>query len=106
MAQSVTLINVFEVPVGEDEEFTAGWERAAEFLREQEGFISSALHQILAPDATFRFINVARWESPAAFQKAVTAPGFPGGQMRHKAHPALYRVIREEVPAGISPKGG
>jgi hypothetical protein len=35
MTEGVTLINLFEVPVGEDDYFIKGWERAAEFLRKQ-----------------------------------------------------------------------
>ena len=104
MAEPVTLINAFEVPIGEDEDFLRGWQRAADFLKQQEGYISTALHQSLSPDATFRFVNVARWESPAAFQRAVNSPEFPGSGIRFKAHPSLYRIVREHSPAPVSQK--
>ena len=93
---SVTLINPFEVPAGtEDEDFLSGWQRAADYMREQPGFLSTRLHRALAPDARFRFINIAEWESPQAFQAAVTSDEFreiakgagPGA-------PALYEVVR------------
>lgn len=93
---SVVLINPFEVPEGtDDEEFLRGWERAAEYMRQQPGFLSSRLHRALGADARFRFINVAEWSSPQDFQAAVTSEGFreiakgagPGA-------PALYEVVR------------
>ena len=93
---SVVLINPFEVPEGtDDEEFLQGWERAAEYMRQQPGFLSSRLHRALGSDARFRFINVAEWASPQDFQAAVTSEEFreiakgagPGA-------PALYEVVR------------
>ena len=93
---SVILINPFEVPEGtDDEEFLRGWERAAAYMREQPGFLSSHLHRALRPDARFRFINVAEWASPEDFQAALSSEEFreivkgagPGS-------PALYEVVR------------
>ena len=93
---SVILINPFEVPADvPDESFLEGWQRAADFMRKQPGFLSSRLHRALAPDARFRFINVAEWESPQEFQAAVGSQEFrelardaPGN------FPALYEVVR------------
>jgi heme-degrading monooxygenase HmoA len=93
---SVILINPFEVPEGtNDEGFLRGWERAAEYMREQPGFVSTRLHRAVAPDARFRFINIAEWASPRDFQDAVgsaefreIAGGGPSGS------PALYEVVR------------
>ena len=93
---AVILINPFEVPEGtDDEEFLRGWERAAEYMREQPGFVSSRLHRALAPDARFRFINIAEWASPQDFQAAVTSVEFraiAGGAA--PGSPALYEVVR------------
>jgi heme-degrading monooxygenase HmoA len=93
---SVILINPFEVPAGtDDEDFLRGWERAAEYMREQPGFVSSRLHRALGPDARFRFVNIAEWASPHDFQAAVGSEQFreiakgaaPGA-------PSLYEVVR------------
>jgi heme-degrading monooxygenase HmoA len=93
---SVILINPFEVPEGTDDEgFLRGWERAAEYMRAQPGFVSSRLHRSLAPEARFRFVNIAEWASPQDFQAAVgtdefreiAGQGAPGS-------PALYEVVR------------
>jgi heme-degrading monooxygenase HmoA len=93
---SVILINPFEVPEGtDDDQFLRGWERAANYMREQPGFVSSRLHRSLAPDARFRFINIAEWESPQSFQAAVGSEEFReiagGGPL---GSPALYEVVR------------
>jgi heme-degrading monooxygenase HmoA len=90
------LINPFEVPAGEDEAFTAAWERAAAALRRHSGFRSSRLHRSLADEADFRWVNVARWESAAAFGAAVQDPDFQAAAqaMPHPGHPMLYEVVR------------
>ncbi len=93
---SVILINPFEVPQGtDDEQFMRGWERAADYMRRQPGFLGTRLHRALRPDARFRFINVAEWESPDAFQAAVTSEEFREvAKGAGPGCPALYEVVR------------
>ena len=93
----VTLINPFEVPAGNEDEFVERWKQAASYLRQREGFVSTRLHQSLDPHAPFRFINVAVWESVEHFQQAMSTPEFQelAGGMTFSSHPALYRVISE-----------
>jgi heme-degrading monooxygenase HmoA len=93
---SVILINPFEVPEGTaDEDFLRGWERAADYMRQQPGFVSSHLHRALAPDARFRFINVAEWASPQDFQAAVSSEPFREiAKGAAPGSPALYEVVR------------
>ena len=97
-AQSVTLINVFEVSPGQEEAAVRYWERAREFFAQQPGYRSTRLHQALSPQARFLLINVAEWESAEAFQQAARAMeaakiGPPPEGV--KGTPALYRVIRD-----------
>ncbi|MEM7244327.1 MAG: antibiotic biosynthesis monooxygenase family protein [Acidobacteriota bacterium] len=96
---AVTLINPFEVPEGQEKEAIADWEAGAEFLRKQPGFISTKLHEAIAPGGKFHLINVAQWESPQAFQAAVTSSEFRElvkDTVKNFPHyPALYSVIRE-----------
>jgi len=94
----VTLINVFEVPAGALPEAIAAWEAARDFLAVQPGYISTRLHQALAPDARFALVNVALWESPAAFAAAMERmardlPNTMPPGLRYT--PGLYRVVRE-----------
>jgi heme-degrading monooxygenase HmoA len=93
---TVILINPFEVPEGTDDEaFLRGWERAAEYMRQQPGFVSSRLHRALAPDARFPFVNVAEWASPQDFQAAVGSDEFREiAKSGAPGSPALYEVVR------------
>jgi heme-degrading monooxygenase HmoA len=93
---SVILINPFEVPEGaNDEDFLHGWQRAADYMRQQPGFVGTRLHRALGPDARFRFVNVAEWESPRDFQAAVGSEQFREiAQSAAPGSPALYEVVR------------
>jgi heme oxygenase (mycobilin-producing) len=95
-AEPVVLINAFEVPPGQDEEFLAGWERAREVLHAQEGYISTHLHRSLAPDAEFRFVNVALWRSAEDFRAATSDPAFRAAAPPFRSHPSLYEVVRSD----------
>jgi heme-degrading monooxygenase HmoA len=95
-SQPAILINAFEVPPDADEPLIAGWERARDFLASKHGVGATALHRALRPDVDFRFINVARVDSPQAWREAIADPAFPGGNMPFKAHPSLYEVVRED----------
>lgn len=97
MAESLVLINVFEVPVGEAEQFIAAWEKARDYLKLQPGYIDTALHQAVAPDANFQFVNVAHWRTAEEFLAASQSPGFMQsaiGLAAYPIHPSLYRVVR------------
>ncbi|MCB9958502.1 MAG: antibiotic biosynthesis monooxygenase [Rhodospirillaceae bacterium] len=98
-AAEVVLINTFEVPEDQIDAAIAGWTAARDFLSEQPGYVGTALHRALAPNARFGLINVARWRSPADFQVAIAKmqaahvfPDIPGLVYT----PGLYRVIAED----------
>jgi heme-degrading monooxygenase HmoA len=95
--EPVVLINPFEVGEGHEEEFLARWQEGAAYMRQQEGFISTKLHESFDPKARFRFINVARWRSPADFQRAVSTPEFQAlvRQTPFPHYPAVYQVAAE-----------
>jgi heme-degrading monooxygenase HmoA len=94
--EPVVLINAFEVPGGENEAFLQGWERARQFLRTQEGYLSTRLHRSLSPAADFRFVNVALWESEQAFREATSQPEFRNAPVPFPFHATLYEVARED----------
>ena len=95
---AVTLINLFEVPPDADEAFIAGWERTRDFLAAREGYVATALHRSLVPEADFRFVNVSPLGSADEWRAAVADPAFPGREMPFTAHPALYEVAAEDPP--------
>ena len=95
----ITLINAFMVPDGKEAEAIAYWEKAAEFMRTQPGYVSTALHEAVLPDAKFHLINVAKWETAEAFLKASKAFRTSGGIKPVKGvvpNPSLYTVIRSD----------
>jgi heme-degrading monooxygenase HmoA len=94
--EPVVLINAFEVPEGEDDAFIRGWDRTREFLSTQDGYLSTRLHRSLAPDADFRFVNVALWESEQAFRDATSKPEFRNAPVPFRFHASLYEVVRED----------
>jgi len=97
MAEAVVLINAFEVPPGDAENFIAAWEKTRDYLQTQPGYVDTALHQAARPDAEFQFVNIARWRTADDFMAATQSPGFresAAGTAGYRSHPALYRVVR------------
>ena len=96
---SVILINPFSVAPENAEHCLAFWDKAAEYMRRQPGFLSTRLHRALSPQAEHRYVNVAEWASAEDFQRAVSKPEFlalvadPEGRCPHA--PELYAVVRE-----------
>jgi heme-degrading monooxygenase HmoA len=97
MPEPFVLINSFEVPEDADEEFLRGWTATRDFLEGQPGYVETTLHRAVSPQAAFRFVNVARWESPDHFQRAIQSDGFrerAAALAGFESHPGLYRVER------------
>jgi heme-degrading monooxygenase HmoA len=93
----VVLINAFEVPADQAEHFIAAWEETRDFLQSQPGYLETALHQALTPDAEFLFVNIARWQTPEDFTAALSSAGFreaATGLAGYRPHPGLYRPVR------------
>ena len=93
---SVILINAFEVPAGADEDFLPAWDRTDEAMRAQPGIVSRRLHRSLAPQADFRYVNVAEWTTAEAFAAALRSPAFQeaASTLPFTSHPALYELVR------------
>ena len=69
---SVTLINPFEVSIDKENKCIELWNKAAEHLSKQEGFISTKLHKSISENPKFLYVNIAEWESPELFFKAIS----------------------------------
>jgi heme-degrading monooxygenase HmoA len=95
---AVILINPFEVPEGKENEALAFWDRVAEYMRKQPGFISTRLHRAVVPWARFHLINLAEWESVAHFEAVMNSEAFKKltePYMNVFPHyPGLYEVAR------------
>ena len=97
MAEPLVLVNAFEVPAADAEQFVAAWERTRDYLMSQPGYVDTALHQAVAPNVDFQFVNIGRWQTMEDFLAATQSPGFRGaasGLVGYRPHPGLYRVVR------------
>ena len=97
--KTITLINPFEVPSEKLNETILMWEKARDFLQQEPGYISTALHQSLAPDARFSLINIAKWESVETFKAATKKMQAEANLPRIegvKGGPSLYTIIRRD----------
>ncbi|MEP3277211.1 MAG: antibiotic biosynthesis monooxygenase family protein [Stappiaceae bacterium] len=95
----VTLINVFEVPKGALDAAIEAWTRGRDFLQTQPGYVSTALHKSIAPDAKFALVNIAIWESPDAFKAASAAMHAAGLAPKIDGlsfTPGLYTIIARD----------
>ncbi len=95
----VVLINVFQVPEGSLDETVVFWEAARDFLKDQPGYLSTALHRSLLPDARFQLVNIARWENAEAFRNATAAMRTDAGLKPVEGltfDAALYEIIRSD----------
>lgn len=100
----VTLVNCFQVPAGRENEFFTLWQQVNAYMRQKPGYLGHKLHRSLAPDAQYRFVNVARWASAEDFNAAhdegframVTQPAWAP----FRSFPALYEVVHEGSAEG------
>jgi heme-degrading monooxygenase HmoA len=97
------LICPFEVAPADDHDFLAGWELARDFVAEQDGHLSTALHRSLHRDAEFRFVDVSPFRSAREWRAAHTHPDFPRARASFASHPCLYEVAREDSPGPLAP---
>lgn len=92
---AVTLINVFEVAAESEAAFLANWQQSANTFAQTPGFIETHLHRNTgAGNQTFRFINIARWESAEAWRSSHAAyPPTEYALPGVKGHPAIYESV-------------
>lgn len=93
----MTLINSFVVDPRRDEAFEALWTQTSTYFRRQPGFVGLRLHRAVSPDATYRYVNVAVWESAQQFAAAHATQEFrqvvsQPGWREFPSSPALFEV--------------
>jgi heme-degrading monooxygenase HmoA len=88
----IVLLNTFLVDEAESEAFLAGWEKAAEVLRRQPGFVSTTMHRPVG--GSHLWVNYAVWESASAFAAALATPEFraAAGNMKQVGFRRLYQA--------------
>ena len=100
---AVTLLNVFIVPEGKQDEFLENWKKTAAFFKASKtGFIETHLHRNTGVgNGTFQFINIARWDSPEAWRDSHSAYRPTEYDIEGvKGHPAIFEdvvnMVRDE----------
>lgn len=95
----VTLINVFSVPKGKEEEFVKWWQEVKTLITKQPGFIRGQFHRSIKPESQYNFINVAIWENEELYWNAYENSAAPAkaklSEMGAEMVPALYEVVFE-----------
>ncbi len=90
---SVTLINAFDVPIGDEPMFLEQWKKTSDEAEVKPGFIETKLHRALRDDARFLYVNVAVWESEEAYHAAFKSIDVHEELPSVHANPALYKVV-------------
>jgi heme-degrading monooxygenase HmoA len=95
----VEFVNCFEVPAGGEDAFFAVWQQVNAYMTGKPGYLGHQLFRSLSPDATFRFVNHARWESADAW-KAAHDESFRAlvRNAPFTSTPALYEVVHTGQP--------
>ncbi|MGB2663163.1 MAG: antibiotic biosynthesis monooxygenase family protein [Candidatus Acidiferrum sp.] len=70
----VVLVNIFQVTEGDIPALLSAWEKDANWMKQQPGFISTQMHQGITGSTVF--MNYAVWESVALFRAAFQHPEF------------------------------
>lgn len=73
-ANPVVLVNLFTVAEADIPALMAAWEKDANWMKQQPGFLSTQLHR--AVGGSCMFMNYAVWESVGHFRAAFTHPDF------------------------------
>ncbi|MBB5781535.1 antibiotic biosynthesis monooxygenase family protein [Nonomuraea jabiensis] len=97
---TITLINSFIVAPDKEEEFLRTWRSTIDHYATAPGFLQTRLHRNTGlKDTTFRYVNVALWESIDAYHAALR-DFIPAGQRVPgvTAHPGLFEVCVEVNP--------
>ncbi len=73
-AEPVVLLNLFTVVEQDIPALMTAWEKDANWMKLQPGFISTQLHRAVGD--SFMFMNYAVWDSMTHFRGAFTHPEF------------------------------
>jgi heme-degrading monooxygenase HmoA len=89
----VVMLNTFLVPDGDEDAFRQGWDRVAQVLRRQPGFVSATLHRPVGDSGLW--VNYAIWDSASALAAALASPDFreAAAPMKQTGFRRLYQAM-------------
>ena len=77
----VVVVNIFQVTEADIPALLSAWEKDANWMKQQSGFISTQMHRGIAGSTVF--MNYAVWESVAHFRTAFQHPEFKKSMERY-----------------------
>ncbi|MCG1025857.1 MULTISPECIES: antibiotic biosynthesis monooxygenase family protein [Dehalobacter] len=87
-----TFINVFEIPVEEVDSFIEQWRERSKLMSDSPGFLGAELNRALLTETRFQLINIAKYESYAAFEAATTNSKFKVALGKQLDNPASNMI--------------
>jgi heme-degrading monooxygenase HmoA len=91
----ITLVNVFNVPPDQVDDFLSSWQEDAAIMKNSPGFVSTQLYRGTAGSQLL--VNVAVWESTEALAAAFNSPEFQAAREKSPegviAHPHIFEKI-------------
>lgn len=92
-----TFRNTFVIKSHNDEkQFLANWERDGSHMKAQPGLLSAQLHRSVGPEGNV-FVNIAVWESTAAFRKAFADPDFKKHAAGYPEGTTAYPIVLSKI---------
>ncbi|MEV6323866.1 antibiotic biosynthesis monooxygenase [Nocardia sp. NPDC051787] len=92
-------MNIFEISPDAVDGFAVGWSDRARLMRSAAGFRDVRLHRAVTPEARFRLINIAHWDSVVAWQAAAQNSTITAATDAARTHAtpntAIYEVVGE-----------
>jgi heme-degrading monooxygenase HmoA len=70
----IVLVNLFTVDPADEAALLKAWAHDADFMKAQQGYISTQLHKGIAGSSTF--VNYATWQDVKSFRNAFLHPEF------------------------------
>jgi len=95
---NLIVINPFEVPQEKEQRALELYDKYAEFIRSQTGYVAAKLHRSINPDAKFSMVVSVEWASAKDYLTVLQSPEFKEMSEEYKvdfvSHPELYEVVR------------
>lgn len=92
-----TAIVSYKVNYDDVDNFLNAWDRANDHLKKQPGHLSTTLHRSMSANATFRFVNVAKWKTVDDFRNATQSNEYQDAASWLSTYPvfaAAYDTVR------------
>lgn len=100
---SISFINAMKVPEDQESRFLELWDKGAQYVAEQPGFLSTSLHRNVHR-GEFQYYTIANWADEPSFRNATSGKwwkafteefGFGNEETGLVASPAVCDIVRD-----------